>query len=91
MPLRGFAVPGKAVVREVLLLCLPGSLSCLVAKEVCKHDVLVAASKIEAVCVAGMSKQMEMPLPSDFLYKVCGLLIMRLCVFSNELMVVDAG
>lgn len=46
----------------MILLCLPGSLSCLVAREVCKHDLLVAASKIAVVCVAGMSKQMEMAL-----------------------------
>lgn len=59
-------MPGKVVVREVILLCLPGSLSCLVAREVCKHGLLVAASKIAVVCVAGMSKQIEMPLALRF-------------------------
>lgn len=52
--------------REVILLCLPGSLSRLVVQEVCKRDQLIAASKIAVVCVAGMSRKMEMPLALRF-------------------------
>jgi len=47
-------------------MCLPGSSSCLVAQEVCKHHLLVAASKIIVVDVAGMSRQMEVPLALRF-------------------------
>lgn len=36
---------------------------CLVGQEVCKHDLLVAASKIAVICVAGMSKQMDASCP----------------------------
>lgn len=61
LPINGFwesfMCVGKLWCREVILLCLPGSSSCLVMQEVCKHDLLVAASKIAMVCVAGMSKQ----------------------------------
>lgn len=53
---------GKLWRREVILLCLPGSLSSQVAQKFCKHCLLVATSKIAVVCVGGMSKQMEMPL-----------------------------
>lgn len=58
---------GKLRCREVILLCLPGSLSCQVAQEFRKHYLLVATFKIAVVCVAGMSKQMEMPLALRFL------------------------
>lgn len=61
-----------------------------VVQEVCKHDLLIAASKIAVVCVAGMSRKMEMPLALRFPLQSLPI-IMTVCIFSNGLMVVDAG